>query len=887
MSMTMTMTTVSLVAAQEADSTLITTNYEYSSLRQCTLSTKELAALGPDDELEPCVIHEVLPYQWASSNDPSLTSSVIPIVQVTPSNCHNHRDGAVTGVESINSDNGGKGVPIGFTKKHFVRFHLISVIAGNPTNLSEEEYDRRHDQILRSMIVELNAPYIAGTCSFASEVEKQPAKDLQAIVLAQVGPPGFYTDQNPYVFGIHINSDMYPLPNVQVLDFLAQDTTKIPNGPSSIPVKVIYRTKSEFFYSTCRSAIDKLTEAGFTDITEILYDHAEDHDQDGDTNQFDIDFLESLADQACPAMNGTDADDDESNTQIHPAIFMCTLTEQETILKRLLDNGCRPISTWVTAATWGWANDNPNVVPYFQGGGQWHENMQYTDNYFDSGRDVLLLNERKFGYLGNYDQLVSYTMPVLYSQHLQATYRVDDAPNPLADFNTTEGRERLRRAMVVLNVETIFGPVAFNEDQRNIGRGAAGTQWLPLQADGSYLNALVSPFLQAEASTVIPAASALPCPAGQFINETYRASMGSILAGGCHGCPDGFFTNRPGEVYECRACPEGSSTEGATGATRCVAVEDNLLPLGIRIFGYAAVFMTWCFAIGFFIWMCHNRSDPVVKVSQFEFLALICVGAMISSSTILALSIQASSDQDTSIASSACTAAPFLYAIGWVLQYGSLSAKTFRLFKIMKNNKEMRRVKVTALQMSRIVVVALVIDLAIVISWTVISPLVVRTKISSHVVRLFLRFLVHLISKLFCCFIISFAVEQYDRQELGTNVNHDTGVETIESVGRCANLNDDVGFWAFAGPLVAHHFILIIGTNLLLLKVRDVTDRYQEQKYVALASMLVLELLLVGIPVMVAVNDSPVATFIVLTGIIALGDTGKSNLNICVIAAAC
>ena len=106
-------------------------------------------------------------------------------------------------------------------------------------------------------------------------------------------------------------------------------------------------------------------------------------------------------------------------------------------------------------------------------------------------------------------------------------------------------------------------------------------------------------------------------------------------------------------------------------------------------------------------------------------------------------------------------------------------------------------------------------------------------------------------------------------------------------MGRCANLNDDVGFWAFAGPLVAHHFILIIGTNLLLLKVRDVTDRYQEQKYVALASMLVLELLLVGIPVMVAVNDSPVATFIVLTGIIALGDTGKTNVNICVIAAAC
>ena len=68
----------------------------------------------------------------------------------------------------------------------------------------------------------------------------------------------------------------------------------------------------------------------------------------------------------------------------------------------------------------------------------------------------------------------------------------------------------------------------------------------------------------------------------------------------------------------------------------------------------------------------------------------------------------------------------------------------------------------------------------------------------------------------------------------------------------------------------------MVGTNILLFQVREVTDRYQEQKYVALASMLVFELVLVGVPVMVAVNDSPVATFIVLTGIIALGDTGKS-----------
>ena len=56
---------------------------------------------------------------------------------------------------------------------------------------------------------------------------------------------------------------------------------------------------------------------------------------------------------------------------------------------------------------------------------------------------------------------------------------------------------------------------------------------------------------------------------------------------------------------------------------------------------------------------------------------------------------------------------------------------------------------------------------------------------------------------------------------------------------------------------------------------RDVADRYQEQKYVAMASASMLEILLVGIPVLVSVKDSASATFIVLTAVVALDDIGK------------
>jgi 7 transmembrane sweet-taste receptor of 3 GCPR len=106
--------------------------------------------------------------------------------------------------------------------------------------------------------------------------------------------------------------------------------------------------------------------------------------------------------------------------------------------------------------------------------------------------------------------------------------------------------------------------------------------------------------------------------------------------------------------------------------------------------------------------------------------------------------------------------------------------------------------------------------------------------------------------------------------EESRQVNEETGIVTISSVGRC--VSSDGTFWHFAGPIVGFHLLMIIGTNVLLCQVRDIADRYQEQKYVAMASALMLEILLVGVPVLVSVHDNVSATFIVFTAIIALDD---------------
>ena len=101
-------------------------------------------------------------------------------------------------------------------------------------------------------------------------------------------------------------------------------------------------------------------------------------------------------------------------------------------------------------------------------------------------------------------------------------------------------------------------------------------------------------------------------------------------------------------------------------------------------------------------------------------------------------------------------------------------------------------------------------------------------------------------------------------------LDEEHGIVTINSVGRCEST--DGTFWYYAGPIIGFHFLLVIGTNLLLFNVRDIADRYQEQKYVAMASALMLEILLVGIPVLVSVRDNGSATFVVLTAVVALDD---------------
>lgn len=92
--------------------------YHYERLLPCTLSSLELSKLGPNDPLEPCILYDEKPVGGTPDYDG--VTSLITMVQVSPSSCKEQRDGALVATRKMNQDNGGKGVAVGFYENYYV-----------------------------------------------------------------------------------------------------------------------------------------------------------------------------------------------------------------------------------------------------------------------------------------------------------------------------------------------------------------------------------------------------------------------------------------------------------------------------------------------------------------------------------------------------------------------------------------------------------------------------------------------------------------------------------------------------------------------------------------------------------------------------------------------
>eukprot|EP00581_Thalassiosira_minuscula_P000903 CAMPEP_0183744890 /NCGR_PEP_ID=MMETSP0737-20130205/65954_1 /TAXON_ID=385413 /ORGANISM="Thalassiosira miniscula, Strain CCMP1093" /LENGTH=1105 /DNA_ID=CAMNT_0025980543 /DNA_START=60 /DNA_END=3377 /DNA_ORIENTATION=- len=274
-------------------------------------------------------------------------------------------------------------------------------------------------------------------------------------------------------------------------------------------------------------------------------------------------------------------------------------------------------------------------------------------------------------------------------------------------------------------------------------------------------------------------------------------------------------------------------------------VNTALIGLGIFFFSLQAAA-----AVGFLGWMAKFRKTTVVNWSQPEFLSVVAIGCLTIASAILPLSIQGGYryerdaitleetdvlNEDIHKVDAACMAVPWLICTGFVLTYSALVAKLRRIDEIMRNAEHFIRVTVTKRKYLPIIAVLLSIMVALLLAWQLVSPL------------------------------------RWEREVIGTDVY--TGYPT-ESIGRCTSEH----FAAFAGSCAAFVGFCLIYALVLSYRTRHMAMEWSESKFIAASVSYLLQLLLLGVPILVIARENTNAYYMVLSLILFLMSFGTTLL---------
>jgi hypothetical protein len=109
-------------------------------------------------------------------------------------------------------------------------------------------------------------------------------------------------------------------------------------------------------------------------------------------------------------------------------------------------------------------------------------------------------------------------------------------------------------------------------------------------------------------------------------------------------------------------------------------------------------------SIIFAFWTLKFRKTKIVCRSQPEFLWFICLGCILSSSVPIIISFGSSES---------CKAAWMIYAVGFSVSIGSLSAKTIRMWRITQESKRLRIIRLSVLDAMPPLLCILIVDVVL------------------------------------------------------------------------------------------------------------------------------------------------------------------------------
>jgi hypothetical protein len=221
--------------------------------------------------------------------------------------------------------------------------------------------------------------------------------------------------------------------------------------------------------------------------------------------------------------------------------------------------------------------------------------------------------------------------------------------------------------------------------------------------------------------------------------------------------------------------------------------------LGLTLMGIAIA--TALAAMG---WVYVNREHRVLLASQPIFLHVLAIGSIVTASAILTISFDEADGWSVVQLGRSCMATMWLITSGYIITYGALFSKLWRIDRVLQQSRRKVRARHAAWPACLLIVMALII-LSV---WTGVDPMVWVREV----------------------------------------IDDSTG----ESIGRCEGEH----FGKFFGPLVAIMLTTLFLTAFMAYKTKDVDDAYSESKWILVLIIVQFEVAIIGVPVEIVLRGS-------------------------------
>ena len=248
----------------------------------------------------------------------------------------------------------------------------------------------------------------------------------------------------------------------------------------------------------------------------------------------------------------------------------------------------------------------------------------------------------------------------------------------------------------------------------------------------------------------------------------------------------------------------------------------NLIPSGVRAFAWGLASFSIMVSLVLLVWTIIYRKRRLVRAAQPVFLVMMCVGSAMMGLSALFLGWQ----EPWPGLDFACMATPWLLTLGFSTSFSALLTKTWRINMIFRSAVEMTRTNIHTKDVIWPIFLITFINVVLLTAWTVHSPL------------------------------------HWNRRESLTDI--DQFGRSTSSVGTCVG-NPDVT-WIL---LILFNFGMVVFANWQTYLSRNIPHVFNESVHVSVIMASLLEIFVIGAPIHFIIKESPTASFVAETTMIA------------------